>query len=61
VSAEDALEFILVGAHAVQVGTGSFTSTDFAFSLADKMERLAKKLKIEGWSDFRGRLDTSGE
>jgi dihydroorotate dehydrogenase (NAD+) catalytic subunit len=61
VSAEDALEFILVGAHAVQVGTGSFTSTNFAFSLADKMERLAKKLKIERWSDFRGRLDTAGE
>jgi dihydroorotate dehydrogenase (NAD+) catalytic subunit len=61
VSAEDALEFILVGAHAVQVGTGSFTNANFAFSLVEKMEKLAKKLKIEQWWDFRGRLDTSGE
>ncbi len=58
-SAEDALEFILVGAHAVQVGTGSFTSTDFAFSLVRSMEKLTRTMGITQWSGFRGCLDIS--
>ncbi len=58
-SAEDALEFILVGAHAVQVGTGTFTSTDFIFSLPGKMKKLAKKLGLTQWSDLRGQLDVT--
>ncbi|GAU08418.1 dihydroorotate dehydrogenase [Desulfoplanes formicivorans] len=57
--AEDALEFILVGAHAVQVGTGSFTGTGFAFSLAEKMRKTARKMGLDSWDDFRGQLDTT--
>ena len=58
VCAEDALEFILVGAHAVQVGTGSFTRSDFAFRLVKKMEKMVTKLGIADWEEFRGRLCT---
>ena len=58
VSAEDALEFILVGAHAVQVGMGAFTGSDMAFNLAGKMEKMAARLGISDWDEFRGKLCT---
>ncbi len=55
-SAEDALEFILVGAHAVQVGTANFVRPDFAFGLADEMERLLEEIGAESLESFRGSL-----
>jgi dihydroorotate dehydrogenase (NAD+) catalytic subunit len=55
-SAEDALEFILVGAHAVQVGTASFTRPDFAFRLAGELPALLDRLGVASWEEFRGTL-----
>jgi dihydroorotate dehydrogenase (NAD+) catalytic subunit len=55
-SAEDALEFILVGAHAVQVGTANFLRPDFAFGLAGEMEKLLSEVGAESLEAFRGSL-----
>jgi len=55
-SAEDALEFILVGAHAVQVGTANFLRPDFAFHLVEELPPLLERLGVSSWEEFRGRL-----
>ena len=55
-SAEDAMEFILAGAHAVQVGSGNFTRPDAAFWIVDQMAALTRELKIKSWKDFRGKV-----
>ncbi|BBD07084.1 dihydroorotate dehydrogenase [Desulfovibrio ferrophilus] len=55
-SAEDVLEFILVGATAVQVGTANFIRPDFAFRLVDELAALVDELGIESWDDYRGSL-----
>jgi dihydroorotate dehydrogenase (NAD+) catalytic subunit len=55
-SAEDALEFILVGAHAVQVGTANFTRPDFAFRLVEELPPLLERLGVGSWEEFRGTL-----
>ncbi|WP_029893902.1 dihydroorotate dehydrogenase [Desulfohalovibrio reitneri] len=57
-SAEDALEFMLVGASAVQVGTANFIRPDFAFDLVDELEKLAGELGIESLDAYRGSLET---
>jgi dihydroorotate dehydrogenase (NAD+) catalytic subunit len=56
VSAEDVLEFILVGATAVQVGTANFLRPDFAFRLVDEVVALAHELGITSWEEYRGSL-----
>ncbi|WP_147821065.1 dihydroorotate dehydrogenase [Salidesulfovibrio onnuriiensis] len=56
-SAEDALEFILLGAHAVQVGTANFMRPDFAFSLAGDMEKLLEEIGAKSLEDYRGSLE----
>ena len=56
VSAEDVLEFILVGAHAVQVGTYNFMRPDNAFRLVDEVKALAESLGIRSWDEYRGTL-----
>jgi dihydroorotate dehydrogenase (NAD+) catalytic subunit len=55
-SAEDALEFILVGAHAVQVGTANFLRPDFSFDLVDELEKLLEDIGAESLDEFRGSL-----
>ncbi len=55
-SARDALEFILVGAHAVQVGTANFLRPDFAFRLVEELKTLTDDMGLDGWEDFRGGL-----
>ncbi len=55
-SARDILEFILVGAHAVQVGTATFTRPDKVFSLVDELADLTRELGINSWDEFRGTL-----
>lgn len=55
-SAEDVLEFLLVGAHAVQVGTASFTRPDRVFALVDEVAALAAELGLTSWEEFRGTL-----
>ncbi|GAB6177851.1 dihydroorotate dehydrogenase [Desulfobaculum senezii] len=55
-SAEDVLEFILVGAHAVQVGTANFLRPDFAFRLVDELAELCDTYGISSWDAYRGSL-----
>ncbi len=55
-SAEDVLEFILVGAHAVQVGTFNFMRPDNAFRLVEEVRTLAESLGISSWDEYRGTL-----
>jgi dihydroorotate dehydrogenase (NAD+) catalytic subunit len=59
VTAEDALEFLLVGAHAVQVGTGNFLRPDCAFALVQDLPATCKNLKISDLNQFRGSLRLS--
>ena len=55
-TAEDVLEFILVGATAVQVGTANFLRPDTAFRLVKDSQALARNLGLNNWSDLRGQL-----
>lgn len=57
-SAEDVLEFILVGAHAVQVGTANFLRPDFSFRLLEELPLLMQKLGIASLDEYRGSLRT---
>lgn len=54
--AEDALEFILVGAHAVQIGTANFMRPDMAFRIAERLPALMEELGIESLDAYRGSL-----
>lgn len=55
-SAADILEFIMVGASAVQVGTSNFASPDRIFKLGDELADLMHKMGIESLDSFRGSL-----
>ncbi len=55
-SAEDVLEFILVGAFAVQIGSANFIDPYISFKIVEELPKLVKKLKIKKWEDFRGSL-----
>ncbi len=56
VSAEDALEFILVGAAAVQVGTANFMRPDSAFALAAELPAACERLGAASLAELRGAL-----
>ena len=56
-SAEDALEFILVGAHAVQIGTANFLRPDFSFKLARELPQAMARLGIDSLDELRGSLE----
>ncbi|MEW5734644.1 MAG: dihydroorotate dehydrogenase [Thermodesulfobacteriota bacterium] len=56
VTAEDALEYLLVGASAVQVGTASFVDPLAARSVLEGIEAFFAENKIAGLSDFVGSL-----
>lgn len=55
-SAEDVLEFILVGASAVQVGTANFFRPDFSFRLVEELPILMQKWGIGSLEEYRGSL-----
>ncbi len=55
-SAEDVLEFILVGAHAVQVGTANFIQPDFAFKIIEELPVLCERYGIKDLDSLRGTL-----
>jgi dihydroorotate dehydrogenase (NAD+) catalytic subunit len=57
-SAEDVLEYILVGAHAVQVGTANFMRPDAAFGIAAEIPDLMEKMGVENLAELRGGLKT---
>ena len=56
-TAEDALEFILAGAHAVQIGTANFSRPDTAFRVAAELPLLMEELGIPSLEAFRGSLN----
>jgi len=53
---EDVLEFILVGAHAVQAGTMNFSRPDFAFRLVEELPSACERLGIDDLAAFRASL-----
>lgn len=55
-SVEDVFEFILVGAHAVQIGSANFTNPKISFEIVNKLTEIAKKLNINSLSEYRGSL-----
>ena len=55
-SVEDVFEFILVGAHAVQIGSANFTNPALSFEIVDKLQIMANKLNINNLEEFRGKL-----
>ena len=55
-SAADILEFILVGAQAVQVGSANFLRPDMSFQLVDELQALTEELGISSWEEWRGSL-----
>lgn len=55
-SAKDVLEFILVGAYAVQIGTMNFIQPDIAFRIVETLPTLCNELGIENFDSFRGSL-----
>jgi dihydroorotate dehydrogenase (NAD+) catalytic subunit len=59
-SARDALEFIAVGATAVQVGTASFIHPRAALDVLDGVRRLLAERGITRVADWRGALAEAG-
>ena len=59
-SAEDVLEFILCGAHAVQIGTANFMRPDMAFRIAARLPECMAELGIESLDAYRGSLILPG-
>lgn len=56
VTAEDILEFILVGASAVQIGTANFLRPDAAFNMVKELPILMQELNIANLAEYRGSL-----
>lgn len=55
-SATDVLEFLLVGAHAVQVGTANFLRPDFAFNLVAQLPQAMHDAGVTDIDAYRGSL-----
>ncbi|MDP4146014.1 MAG: dihydroorotate dehydrogenase [Bacillota bacterium] len=53
-TAEDAIEFIMAGAHAVQVGTANFIKPDICVDIIDGIEAFMKNQGIKDLSEIRG-------
>jgi len=59
VTADDALEFVLAGASAVQVGTSNFVHPDAALRVLEGLRSYLAEQRIERFTDLIGALDTS--
>jgi dihydroorotate dehydrogenase (NAD+) catalytic subunit len=57
-SAEDALEFLLVGAAAVQVGTANFRNPDACVEIIDGIRDFFVREKVASLEEYRGTLLT---
>lgn len=55
-SARDVLEFLLVGAHAVQVGTAGFRDPSAIFRIVEELPALCEDLGIDDLDAYRGSL-----
>jgi dihydroorotate dehydrogenase (NAD+) catalytic subunit len=56
--AEDVLEYMIVGATAVQVGTANFSDPTACEKIADGVEKACSDYKISRISDLIGTLET---
>jgi dihydroorotate dehydrogenase (NAD+) catalytic subunit len=56
-STEDAIEFLLVGATAVQIGTMNFIDPNISIKIVDGLENFARENKISNISTLVGALD----
>ncbi len=56
---DDALEFLLVGATAVQVGTANFIDASIGVKIADGMKAYAEKEKLQDLGQLVGALDAN--
>ena len=52
-TAEDILEFLLVGARAVQIGSANFQRPDRSFQLVQELEDLVQELGLTSWQDYQ--------
>lgn len=55
-SASDVLEFLLVGAHAVAVGTANFGDPDTIFRIVRELPALCEEYGIRDLAEYRGSL-----
>lgn len=55
-SARDVLEFLLVGAHAVQIGTAGFSDPVAIFRVVEELPALCEQLGIADLEEYRGSL-----
>ncbi|HEX8043181.1 MAG TPA: HisA/HisF-related TIM barrel protein [Candidatus Deferrimicrobium sp.] len=55
-NAEDALEFLLVGAAAVQVGTANFRNPNACVEIVDGIRDFFVRERIFRLDDYRGKL-----
>lgn len=53
-SAQDALEFIMAGASAIQVGTANFIKPDICLDIISGIEKYMEKEKIKNLDEIRG-------
>ncbi|MBI3765163.1 MAG: dihydroorotate dehydrogenase, partial [Ignavibacteriales bacterium] len=60
-TAEDAIEFLLVGASAVQIGTANFIDPAASVNVADGIVRYCEQNKIESVRSIVGTLQASKE
>ncbi|MDI6795306.1 MAG: dihydroorotate dehydrogenase [Desulfatibacillaceae bacterium] len=58
-SARDALEYLLVGASAIQVGTANFVNPTACIDIVEGIRAFCTDNKIEKISDFIGSLETT--
>ncbi|GBD93414.1 dihydroorotate dehydrogenase B (NAD(+)), catalytic subunit [bacterium BMS3Abin05] len=59
-SAEDVLEFLLVGASAVQIGTANFVDPAISEKVVNDLEIYCEKQGIEDLEEIIGKLDVDG-
>jgi dihydroorotate dehydrogenase (NAD+) catalytic subunit len=61
VRAEDAIEFLLVGATAVQVGTANFVDPATGLTVADGIDAYCRREKIGRVAELTGALDAGAQ
>lgn len=57
---EDALEFILCGAHAVAVGTGNFLAPDTSIKVIKGLQNYCERKQLHHLHDLRGKVNLHG-
>ena len=51
---KDAIEFIMAGAYAIQVGSGNFIKTDISLDIINGIENFMKEEGIKSLKEIRG-------